>query len=158
MARAQQGPLLRNGDDTYAADVDTALTGDVLRVPVYEEELTTTKTVRAVSGARIERISAVEEPGLDLTFTEERLKVVRRTVNRLGDDASGDVYEEVIIDVPLDLAPLAVGNGVQVGEELAIWKEVTQRLEHVTDQVRREDVTITELTPGALVDDQARRP
>lgn len=142
----------------FAADVDPSMAEDVLRVPVYEEELTTTKTVRDVAGARFEKIVVVEEPGLDLTSTEERLKVVRRTVNRPADGANAEVFEEVIVDVPLNLAALDLENGVQVGEEIAIWKEAVQRTEHVTGTVRREDVTITELTAGALVDDQERRP
>lgn len=156
MARDRQGLPMQNGDDASAADIDPTMTEAVLRVPVYEEALTATKTVRTVG--RFEKIVVVEDPGLDLSSTEERLKVVRRTVKRSADGATSEVIEAVLIDVPLNLAALELRNEAQMGEEIAIWKEAVQRTEHVTGTVRREEVTITELTAGALVDGQERRP
>ena len=142
----------------FASDVATTTAESTLRIPVYEEELTATRTVREVAGARIEKIVAVERQPLDPATTEERLKVVRRTVNQPGDAANADVYEEVLIDVPLNLDLADLGNRTRVTEEIAIWKEAVQRTERVMGTVRREKVTVTEVTDGALVEDQESIP
>lgn len=137
---------------------DATVTGrmddETLRVPVYEEELTATKTAREVGGVRIEKDVVTEEQGLDVPVTEERLKVVRRTVDRAVDAADGTAFEEVIVDVPVRVEDVEVAKRVHVGEEIEIQKEEVQRTEHVTGTVRREEVRVTEETEGTLVDDR----
>lgn len=139
-----------------ASDARTTMTGNTLRIPVYEEELSATRTARNVAGIRIEKIIPVEDQSLDLAATELRLKVVRRGVDRSADAAKGDVFEEVFIDVPLDMEAFDVANGVRAGEEIVITKEVVQRVEQVMGTVRREEVRVTEAPAGALLDNTDR--
>lgn len=136
------------------ATVTGTIEGDSLRVPVYEEELTATKTAREVGGVRIEKDVVTEEQGLDVPVTEERLKVVRRTVDRAVDAADGTAFEEMVVDVPVRVEDVEVSKRVHVGEEIEIQKEEVQRTEHVTGTVRREEVQVTEATEGTLVDDR----
>lgn len=141
-----------------ARDVDASrMTDDTLTVQAFEEELTATKTTREVGGARIEKDVVSEERVLEVPVTEERLKVVRRTVDR--DVAAADAnnaFEEVIVDVPLEVEDVQVDKRLRVGEEVVIQKEDVQRTEQVRGTVRREDITVTEATEGAVVNDRDR--
>lgn len=127
-------------------DVADRTVGDTLSVPVYEEELTATKTAREVGGVRIEKDVVSEEQGLDVPVTEERLKVVRRAVDRPVDamDAEATAFEEVIVDVPVRVEDVEVAKRVRVAEEIEIQKEEVERVEHVSDTVRREEVRLSE--------------
>jgi uncharacterized protein (TIGR02271 family) len=134
-------------------DIDTTVAEDTLRVPVYEEELTATKTAREVGGARIEKDVVAEEQVLDVPVTEERLKVVRRAVDRPVDAAAaGEAFEEVIVDVPVRVEDVEVAKRVRVAEEIDIQKEEVQRTERVADTVRREEVRVTEGLEETVVD------
>ena len=139
------------GSDSMEAGI--TMTGDSLRLPLYEEEFTATRTARNVAGARIERVVTVEDQSLDLSAAEWRLKLVRRAPSHLGDPTGNAVVEEVFIDVPLALEALAVADGMHVGEELVITRELVQRTERVTEIVRREEVHVTETALGTLLDD-----
>lgn len=141
---------------TNSLEAGITMTGDTLRLPLYAEELTATRSMRNVAGARIERVVTVEDQSLDLTAAEWRLKLVRRAPSHLADPTGNAVIEEVFIDVPLALEALAVADGMHVGEELVITRELVQRTERVTDMVRREEVHVTETSPGTLLDDVGR--
>ena len=141
---------------TGSLEAGITMTGVTLRLPLYEEELTATRTARNVAGARIERVVTVEDQSLDLSAAEWRLKLVRRAPSHLADPTGNAVVEEVFIDVPLALEALAVADGMHVGEELVITRELVQRTERVTEIVRREEVHVTETSPGTLLDDVSR--
>lgn len=138
------------------ADAGITMVGDSLRLPVYEEELTATRTMRNVAGRRIERVVAVEDQSLDLSAAEWRLKLVRRAPSHLVDPAGSAVVEEVFVDIPLALEALAVADGMRVGEELVITRELVQRTERVADIVRREEVHVIEASPGTVLDNVGR--
>ncbi|MDQ3654686.1 MAG: DUF2382 domain-containing protein [Chloroflexota bacterium] len=142
----------------FETDRDTRTTmgaGDTLNVPVYEEELTATKTMREVGGARIEKDVVSEEQVLDVPVSEERLKVVRRTVDRQVDASdAGTAFEEVIVDVPVRVEDVEVAKRVRVGEEIEIQKEEVESTERVSGTVRHEEVRITEAADGTVVDDR----
>lgn len=143
-------------DTTTRADADIAAhrSGETLNVPVYEEELTATTTEREVGGVRIEKDVVLEEQGLDVPVTEERLKVVRRTVDRPVDAVDADAaFEEVIVDVPVTVEEVEVAKRVRVAEEIGIQKEEIERVEHVTDTVRREEVHVSEGVENVVVDE-----
>lgn len=150
------------GATALETDLDTRPTmtdtGDTLQVPVYEEELTATKTSREVGGARIEKDVVAEERVLDVPVTEERLKVVRRNVDRPVEAADGTAFEEVIVDVPVRVEDVEVAKRVRVAEEIDIQKEEVQRTEQVSDTVRREEVRVTEAVDNVIVDDREVRP
>jgi len=143
--------------DNTAGTMDTGVTStmsteDTLRVPVYEEELTATKTAHEVGGARIEKDVVTEEQVLDVPVTEERLKVVRRAVDRPVTAADTDAFEEVIVDVPLRVEDVELEKRVRVAEEVELQKEEVQRTERVAGTVRREEVRVTEDMDDTVVD------
>jgi uncharacterized protein (TIGR02271 family) len=127
---------------------------EALRVPVYEEELTATKTAREAGGLRIEKDVVTEEQVLDVPVTEERLKVVHRTVDRPVDATDTNAFEEMIVDVPVRTEEVELSKRVRVGEEVEIQKEEVQRTEHVSGTVRREEVHVTEATDGTIMNDR----
>ena len=132
------------------------MTADALRMPVYEEALTVTKIARELAGTRIDKIVATKEQRLDAPLIEERLKVVRRAVYPVSGAASAEVFEEVLIDVPLEFAPADLAKPGRVSEEIAIWKEVVQRTERVSGTVLREQVRVIDPTEEPLLDAQGR--
>jgi len=141
------------GATTAAMGSGTTVTEDTIHVPVYEEELTATKTAREVGGARIEKDVVAEEQVLDVPVTEERLKVVRRTVDRPVDAAAGEVFEETIVDVPVRVEDVEVAKRVRQAEEIDIQKEQVQRTERVAGTVRHEEVRVTEGLEDTVVDE-----
>jgi uncharacterized protein (TIGR02271 family) len=145
-------------DTTARMDTDTTArtVDETLSVPVYEEELTATKTQREVGGVRIEKDVVTEEQGLDVPVTEERLKVVRRAVDRPVDAADNTAFEEVIVDVPVRVEDVEVAKRVRVAEEIDIQKEEVERVEHVSDTVRREEVHLSEGIDNVVTDERGR--
>ena len=136
----------------------TALTdSDTLTVPVYEEELTATKTAREVGGARIEKSVVAEEQTLEVPVTEEHLKVVRRVVDRPV-DAAAVAFEEGVIDVPVTVEEVDLETRTRVAEEIVIEKEAVQRTERVAGTVRREHVEVVEADADAIVDENDATP
>jgi stress response protein YsnF len=79
-----------------------------LEVPLYAEALTATITAREAGGARLEKDVVSEEATLDVPVTEERVKVVRGTVNRPVADADTDAFEEAILDVSLEVEEASI--------------------------------------------------
>ena len=143
-----------NREPGYTETEATISDTDTLRVPVYEEELTATKTAREAGGVRIEKDVVAEEQVLEVPVTEERLKVVHRTVDRPVDATDTDAFEEMIVDVPVRTEEVELSKRVRVGEEVEIQKEEVQRTERVAGTVRREEVHVTEATDGTIVNDR----
>jgi uncharacterized protein (TIGR02271 family) len=119
--------------------------GDVLRVPVHEEELTATTRPVEQGQVRIDKDVIAEEQTLEVPVTEERVRVTRRTVDREG-VADAAAFEEGTIEVPVRGEVVDVEKRVRVAEEVEIAKEAEQRTERVTDTVRREQVRVEDET------------
>jgi len=135
------------GADYATAGTTDAMTGDVLRVPVHEEELTATKRSVEQGQVRIEKDVVAEERTLEVPVTDERVTVTRRTVDREG-VADGNAFTEGTIEVPVRGEEVDVQKRVRVAEEVEIGKEAVQRTESVTDTVRREEVHVADETTG----------
>jgi uncharacterized protein (TIGR02271 family) len=116
-------------------------TGETVRVPVHEEELTATTRPVERGTVRVTKDVVAEEQTLDVPVTEERLVVNRRVVDR---DAPADAaaYKEDTIEIPLLSEEIDVQKRDRVVEEIEIGKERVQRTERVTDTVRREEVRV----------------
>ena len=138
--------------DTGTAATDTAsaverttadLEGEVLRVPVHEEELTATTREREVGQVEITKHVVAEERVLEVPVTEERVRVERHRVDR---DAAPDdtAFQAGTIEVPLRAEEVELQKRTRVSEEIEIGKEAVQRTEQVTGTVRREVVDVRE--------------
>jgi uncharacterized protein (TIGR02271 family) len=116
-------------------------TGETVRVPVHEEELTATTRPVERGQVRVDKDVVAEERTLDVPVTEERVTVERRAVDReAAPDAAA--FQEGTIEVPVRGEEVDVQKRVRVAEEVEIGKEATQRTERVADTVRREQVRV----------------
>jgi uncharacterized protein (TIGR02271 family) len=123
---------------------DTVLEeGETVVVPVFEEELTATKTPYERGEVRVEKDVVTEERVLDVPVTEEEAHVQRRAVDR-PIDAPERAFEERVIEVPLRGEDVELQKRVRVAEEVEITKEPVQRTARVTGKVRREEVHVDE--------------
>jgi len=121
--------------DTYASDRDH------ISVPVHEEELIPTKTVRQAGQVRVTKDVLAEEREIDVPVTEERVKVTRRTVDQVAD--TGDVsFQEESFEVPVRTEEVGVDKVVRVAEQVDIDKEAIQDTKRVTGTVRKERVDV----------------
>lgn len=154
---ADSGTTGTIGGRYAAVGADPAATpqGDVLRVPVHEEELTATKRPVDQGQVRITKDVVTEARTLDVPVTEERAQVTRRTVDRAATDPVGaEAFQEQTIDVPLRTEQVDVEKRVRVAEEVEVTKEAVQRTERVGDTVRREEVRVEDQTTGADLSEQ----
>jgi len=128
--------------DTYATDRTTEMTDrDHISVPVHEEELIPTKTVRQAGQVRVAKDVIEEERAIDVPVTEERVKVTRRAVDQVAD--TGDVsFQEESFEVPVRTEEVGVDKVVRVAEQVDIDKEAIQDTRRVTGTVRKERVDV----------------
>jgi uncharacterized protein (TIGR02271 family) len=110
-------------------------------IPVHEEELVTRRREVDRGSVNVSKNVVEEEAAVDVPVTEERVEVSRRAVDRdvqPGDDA----FQEGTIEIPVHGEEVEVDKQARVVEEVDVDKTATQRTKHVTDTVRREEVTI----------------
>lgn len=131
------------GATPAAGGTTPAATGETMRVPVHEEELTATTRPVERGTVRVSKDVVAEERTLDVPVTEERLVVNRRVVDRDA-PAGASAYKEDTIEIPLLSEEVDVAKRDRVVEEIEIGKERVQRTERVADTVRREEVRVDE--------------
>jgi len=132
-----------------------AAEGEELRIPVIEEELTATVRPVEAGAVRIEKDVVTEDRVLEVPVMEERLRIERRVVDRAATDADAALFEETLLDVPLQTETVDVQKEARVKEEIVISKDAVQRTERVAGTVRREEVRIDETGADAsLIDDR----
>ena len=139
----------------FGAGTAQVATDEEIRIPVMEEELTTTVREQEAGAVRIEKNVVEEERTLEVPVTEERVRVERRVVDRAATGADVDAFEETVIEVPLRSETVDVKKQARVAEEVIVSKEATQRTEQVSGTVRREEVFVDEDSIDAsLIDDR----
>jgi uncharacterized protein (TIGR02271 family) len=143
-------PILGDADRLAASRVATD-TGEEIRIPVVEEELTAIVRPQAAGAVRIEKTVVAEDRVLDVPVTEERVRVERRAVDRAATAADLDAFEDQVIEVPLRTEAVDVQKQARVKEEVVVSKEAVQRTERVADTVRREEVYVDDSTAGSTV-------
>jgi uncharacterized protein (TIGR02271 family) len=140
---------------TMSSRATATATGEEIRIPVMEEELTATVREQEAGAVRIEKDVIAEERTLDVPVTEERVRVERRVVDRPVTAADADAFEETVIDVPLRRETVDVQKQARVAEEVVVGKEAVQRTERVADTVRKEEVFVDE--DATLIDETKGR-
>jgi len=116
---------------------------DTIRVPVHEEDLVPTKTVRQAGQVRVDKDVIEEEREIDVPVTEERVRVTRRAADRNTD--TGDMaFQEESFEVPVRTEDVGVDKVVRVAEEVDIEKEKVQGTKRVSGTVRKERVDVDE--------------
>ena len=124
-----------------------------IRIPLAREEFTA--TVRPVRGStvRIAKRVTTEDQVLEVPVTQEEIRVERRIVERPGDASGAEVFEQIVIEIPLYRDRLDVQKRTRVSDEIIVTKEVVHSTERLRDTVRREEVFVD--GDAALVDDTA---
>jgi uncharacterized protein (TIGR02271 family) len=145
-----------SGDYVTPANTGTASTVDRedVRIPVHEEELVPTKTVREAGRVRVDKDVVEEEREVDVPVTEERVRVTRRAADR--NTTTGDTaFQEEEFEVPVRTEEAGVDKVVRVAEEIGISKEKVQDTKRVAGKVRKERVNVDEsATDGSIYADR----
>jgi uncharacterized protein (TIGR02271 family) len=122
---------------------DRVTDDDNIVVPVHEEDLIATKTTRQAGDVKVSKHVVEEDRELDVPITEERVKVTRRTVDRVAD--TGDTtFTEDTFEVPVRTEDVNVDKVTRVAGEIEIEKEKVQTNKRVSGTVRKEVVDVDE--------------
>jgi len=149
---------VRSDADRLAASRMATDTGEEIRIPVIEEELTATVRPQEAGAVRIAKNVVAEDRVLDVPVTEERVRVERRVVDRPASAADIGAFEDQVIEVPLRTEEVDIQKQARVKEEVIVGKEAVQRTERVADTVRREEVYVDDSTAAStVVEDQENR-
>lgn len=110
-------------------------------IPVVEETLRVGK--RDVSHGRVRIRSYVTETPVNeqVSLHQERVSIERRPVDRPLSDADA-AFREVSIEAQETAQEAVVAKEARVVEEIALRKEGQDRVETITDTVRKQDVEI----------------
>lgn len=110
-------------------------------IPIVEEELVVGKRMVDQGGVRV-RSRVVEEPVTEtVKLRNEEVEVERRPVNRRVDNP-GALFQERDIEVTARGEEAVVGKETRVTEEVVVRKDVDERVERVSDTVRKTEVDV----------------
>jgi uncharacterized protein (TIGR02271 family) len=134
-----------HADTATAAAATTAATaaiGDEARFKVVEEQLVVGKREVDRGGVRV-RSYVTETPVHEqISLRDEKIRVERHAVDRpVGEDA----FREQTIELTATGEEAVVGKTARVVEEVIVGKTAEQRVEDVSDTVRRTDVVVEKL-------------
>ena len=124
----------------------TVKAGDEQVLQVVEEELAVGKRQVQRGGARVHTFVTETPVSEQVSLHEEHVTVQRRPVDRAvtGTDAA---FREGTIEVTETAEVPVVAKSARVVEEVVVGKTATDRVETVSDTVRRTDVEVEEI-PG----------
>lgn len=145
----------RDASAQHVSGVTRAATDtDQISIPIVEERLAVGK--RAVEGGSVRVRTNVEERPVSeqVTLREEHVHVERNPVNRAVSQGDLQAFQEGEITLTEHAEVAVVAKEARVVEEVVIGKEATERVETVTDTVRRTDVEVEEINTN---DDLNRR-
>lgn len=138
-------------DDRNAA----ATTGDAVRVPVYEEEISAHTHDVDRGAVRVEKELVTEDRTITVPVTEERVRVTRVDAND-PNAVDADAFEEGVIEVPVRGQEVDVEKRARKAGEVIVEKEAETRTERVGGTVRREEVRVDDQTIDSGYADDAR--
>ena len=114
---------------------------EILRVPVYEEELVPTTEERQIGEVLLNKSVVVEDRVVEVPVVEERIRITRHPVQ--GEAVlDEDVFTEGTIAIPIRGEEVGLVRQTRVVEEVEVGKEAVQITEQVAGTVRREQVHV----------------
>lgn len=132
------------GDDQLSAGSDT-LRGTEEHVPVVEERLVVGKREVERGGVRVRSYVRETPVHEQVRLHEEHVEIERRPVNTplsASNLTSGDLFQERTIEVTERAEEAVVTKEARVVEEVVVRKEAEDRVETVSDTVRRTEVDV----------------
>ncbi|XYI03817.1 YsnF/AvaK domain-containing protein [Sorangium sp. So ce1128] len=141
--------ILTHGRDQLAAargrarETDAEIAeGEEIRVPLAEEEIVVGKTVQEVGRVQVTKEVVTEEKQVTVPVSREVVHVERVPVSEERPAASGTMFEEGSLSIPIREERVEVSTQPVVKEELRIGKEVVQGEETARATVRRETADV----------------
>ncbi|KYF94186.1 hypothetical protein BE17_33785, partial [Sorangium cellulosum] len=139
--------ILTRGRDQLATERGQASEADVaaaeeIRVPLVEEEVTVGKTVQEVGRVQVTKEVVTEEKQIAVPVAREVVHVERVPASGERPVASGTLFEEGSLSIPVREERVEVSTRPVVKEELRIGKEVIQDQETAQATVRRETADV----------------
>ena len=144
-------------DSGLTEPVRTSLTGDeteeeILRLA--EERLEVGKRLVSEGTTRVRRYTVTDQVSEDVSLHEQHADIFRRSTGDLA--APGEVdWEEKTIEVAETHEQPVINKTAHIKEEVVVRKDQSERVENVTDSVRRQEVDIDhadkDVTAGAAV-------
>lgn len=144
-------------DSGLTEPVRTSLTGDeteeeILRLA--EERLEVGKRLVSEGTTRVRRYTVTDQVSEDISLHEQHADIFRRSTGDLAAPREVD-WEEKTIEVAETHEQPVINKTAHIKEEVVVRKDQSERVENVTDSVRRQEVDIDhadkDVTAGAAV-------
>lgn len=132
------------GDSGLTEPVRTSLTGDeseeeVLRLA--EERLEVGKRLVSEGTTRVRRYTVTDQVSEDISLQEQHADIFRRSTGDLAATDNVD-WEDKTIEVAETHEQPVINKTAHIKEEVVVRKDQSERVENVTDSVRRQEVDI----------------
>lgn len=127
-----------------AASTSNVQDDDTLRVRRYEEDLSAQTVQREAGAVRVEKDVVEEQRNIDVPVTHEEVHVRSRQVDAPA-SATGEAFQEGVIEVPVREEDVVVNKEARVAEELEIEKRAVTETQRVSDTVRKEVVDVEQV-------------
>lgn len=131
---------MQNAQRTGSAPAARSPSGTEEVIPLGEEVLEVGKRTENRGTARIHRFVVETPVERQVTLMSERVVVERR--RPVSDKVTGEILTEVTVEVVETEEVPTISKRVRLREELVVRTERTQRVETVTETVRRDEVEI----------------
>jgi uncharacterized protein (TIGR02271 family) len=126
-------------------------------IPIVEEQLVVGKRDVSRGGVRV-RSYVTEVPVHEqVRLREEHVSVERRTVDQPLSDGGADAFRERTIDVTATSEEAVIGKHAHVVEEVIVSKTAEERIEDVSETVRRTEVEVDNDVTGSTTRDGSGR-
>lgn len=150
---ATQGSSLTGSE--ASRPLRTSLTGDeseeeVLRLA--EEQLEIGKRLVSEGSTRVRRYTVTDEVSEEISLREQHADIFRRSINEPAhlDDVD---WSEKTVEVAETHEQPVINKTAQVTEEVVVRTDASERVETISDTVRRQEVDIDHTAPETLEGD-----
>ncbi len=130
------------GRDITRAEYDKLSEADRMRVQLIEETLHVDKEMRESGEVQVSKHVVSEQVQVPVTLRHEEVVVTRRAVDRPVDAATGTVFQDETIKVPVHEEIAVVTKQAHVAEEIEIEKRAVSQQQTVSDTVRHEKLDV----------------
>ena len=134
---------------TVATDTVRSAGQAEVALPVIEEELRVGKRVVQRGGVRVYTNVSERPVEEQIRLREERVSVERHPVDRPVTDADLRSFEQGSFEVTERAEEAVVSKQARIVEEVVVSKQVAERTEAIRDTLRRTDVEVESIAPGA---------
>lgn len=136
-ARSAESLTNAQACDNHATDMH----GKENKLKLAEEELEVGKRVYKSGTTRVRRYLTEKQVDADVTLREEHAKVARQSLDQAADPSDVDWSDKVVEVTETNEKPV-VSKTARIVEEVSVGKEGSERVEKVSDTVRKQHVDV----------------